>query len=223
VALNLKPFGFTPTESLAYATLLRLGPATGYAVARGARLARANAYSALEGLVSRGAATRTPNSERPARYRPADPQVLLAHLATLQGEALDRLGRELRDLSRPAEPVTREVAGMRAVANLLMQLVARAERRVQGVVALELWRPTLPAWRRAGERASMQVRARGGIPADAPSWLEPAPESAPDATVLLIDDAHLLLASGAGDAIAGLWTSHPLLLMLGQRALQTIQ
>ena len=222
MSLNLTPFGFTPTESLVYATLLRLGPSTGYAVARGARLARANAYSALEGLVSRGAATRTPSSERPARYRPTDPQVLLAHLATLQGEALDRLGRELRDFSRPSEPVTREVAGVRAVANLLMQLVARAERSVQGVLAVELWRPTLPAWRRAGERASLHVRARGGMPSDPPKWLEPAPENVPDATFLLIDDTQMLLASGTGEAIAGVWTSHPLLVMLAQRALQTI-
>jgi sugar-specific transcriptional regulator TrmB len=221
--LNLTPFGFTPTESLVYATLLRLGPSTGYAVARGARLARANAYSALEGLVSRGAATRTPSSERPARYRPTDPQVLLAQLATLQGEALDRLGRELRDFSRPAEPVTREVAGVRAVANLLMQLVARAERSVQGVLTLELWRPTLPAWRRAGERAALQVRAHGGMPTDPPTWLEPAAENAPDATFLLIDETQLLLASGTGEAIAGVWTSHPLLVMLAQRALQTLQ
>src|SRR5437867_12599289 len=103
MALNLTPFGFTPTESLVYATLLRLGPSTGYAVARGARLARANAYGALEGLVSRGAATRTPPPNRPARSRPTDPQALLAQPATFQVEALDRLGRELRDLSRPGE------------------------------------------------------------------------------------------------------------------------
>src|ERR671930_2473426 len=107
VTIDLTPFGFTPTESLVYVTLLRLGPSTGYAVARAARLARANAYSALEGLVTRGAATRTPRLERPARYRPADPHALLAHLAALQGEALDRLGRALRDFARPAEPVTR--------------------------------------------------------------------------------------------------------------------
>ena len=164
--IDLTPFGFTPTESLVYATLLRLGPSTGYAVARGARLARANAYGALEGLVSRGATTRTPPPQRPARYRPTDPQALIAQLATLQGEALDRLGRALRDFSRPGEPVTREVAGSRAVANLVMQLVARAERSVTGIMALELWRPTLPAWRRAAERARMSVRVRGGMPPD---------------------------------------------------------
>src|SRR6266536_6376790 len=94
--LDLTPFGFTPTESLVYATLLRLGPSTGYAVARTARLARANAYSALEGLVTRGAASRTPPPGRPARYRPTDPQALIAQLAMDQGAALDRLGRDLR-------------------------------------------------------------------------------------------------------------------------------
>lgn len=218
---DLTPFGFTPTESLVYATLLRLGPSTGYAVARGARLARANAYGALEGLVSRGAATRTPPPTRPVRYRPTDPQSLLAHLATLQGEALDKLGRELRNLSRPGEPIIREVAGFRAVANLLMQLVARAERSVQGVMALELWRPTLPAWRRAAERAKLAVRVRGGMPADAPAWLEPAAADSPEATVLVIDEAHLLVTAGNGEALTGLWTSHPLVLLLSQRALQT--
>lgn len=221
MALDLTPFGFTPTESLVYATLLRLGPSTGYAVARGARLARANAYGALEGLVVRGAATRTPPPNRPARYRPTDPQSLLAHLATLQGEALDRLGRQLRDLSRPGEPVVREVAGSRAVANLVMQLVARAERGVEGVMTLELWRPTLPAWRRAAERAQLKVRMRGGMPEDAPSWLEPASDTL-DATLLVIDEAHLVITSGDGDAVTGLWTSHPLILVLARRALQTL-
>jgi hypothetical protein len=68
----------------------------------------------------------------------------------------------------------------------------------------------------------MQVRVRGGMPAEVPPWLEQAPADAPDATMLLIDDAHLLLASGEGDALAGVWTSHSLLIFLAQRALQAI-
>src|ERR687891_554380 len=56
MAVDLTPFGFTPTESLVYTALLRLGPSTGYAVARRARVARANAYAALEGLVEEGLA-----------------------------------------------------------------------------------------------------------------------------------------------------------------------
>jgi sugar-specific transcriptional regulator TrmB len=91
--VDLTPFGFTPTESRVYATLVRLGPSTGYQVGRGARLARANAYAALEGLAQGGAAAR--GTERPRRYRATDPTTLLAHLAARQGEALERLGRSL--------------------------------------------------------------------------------------------------------------------------------
>jgi len=216
--VDLTPFGFTPTESLVYSTLLRLGPTTGYAVALASRLARANAYGALEGLVTRGAATRA--ATRPVRYRPTDPQALLAHLATLQGEALDRLSRALRDASHPGEPATKEVAGARAVANLIMQLVARAERRVEGVLAAEFWRPTLPAWRHATRSggATVELRIAGDVPADAEGIV--GGSVAVDApTVLVVDEAQVVVTTGTGDSISGVWSSHPLIVMLARRAL----
>ncbi len=222
--VDLTPFGFTPTESLVYATLLRLGPATGYAVASASRLARANAYGALEGLVARGAATRVPLPPpgRPTRYRPTDPQALLAHLATLQGEALDRLARSLRDTSHSSEPVTKEVGGARAVANLILQLVARAERRVEGVLAAELWRPTLPAWRHASRTggATVELRIAGDVPPGAEGLVSASlPADAP--TLLVVDEAQVVVATGGGETIAGVWTSHPLIVMLARRALGT--
>jgi hypothetical protein len=103
-----------------------------------------------------------------------------------------------------------------------MQLVARAERRVEGIVALELWRPTLPAWRRAGERAQMRIVMHGAVPQDAPPWLTATAGDAPNATILVTDESQLIVTSGEGDAIAGLWTSHPLIVMLARRALETI-
>ncbi len=221
--IDLTPFGFTPTESLVYAALLRLGPCTGYAVARASRLARANAYGALDGLVTRGAASRTPPTMRPVRYRPADPQALLAHLATLQGEALDRLARALHDTARPAEPVTKDVGGARAVANLILQLVARAERRVEGVLAADLWRPTLPAWRHAARTggAAVELRVAGDLPADAGGLVaQSVPPEVP--TILVVDDAQVVVTAGAGDSISGVWSSHPLIVMLARRALETV-
>jgi len=219
--VDLTPFGFTPTESLVYTTLLRLGPTTGYAVALASHLARANAYGALEGLVTRGAATRASAATRPVRYRPTDPQALLAHLATLQGEALDRLARGLQDASRPREPVTKEVAGARAVANLILQLVARAERRVEGVLAAEFWRPTLPAWRhvtRGGGGATVELRIAGDVPADA-AGLVAGSVRADAPTVLIVDEAQVVATSGTGDAVSGVWSSHPLIVLLARRAL----
>src|SRR5438128_10945236 len=165
---DLTPFGFTATESRVYATLLQLGPATGYAVARAARLARANAYGALDGLVTRSAASRAPG--RPARYRPTDPQALLARLAAQQGEALERLSRALHDATRPGEPDTRAVEGSRALANLILQVVARAQPRVIGVVAAELLRATLPAWPRPADRAPLAVRGDGEHTAEAAAF-----------------------------------------------------
>src|SRR5881398_3837862 len=116
IEIDLTPFGFTATESEAYAALLRLGPSTGYAVAHATRVARANTYGALEGLASRAAAIRLPG--RPARYRAVDPRELVAQLAAEQGQALDRLSQALRDSSEPVEPESRAAAGARAAANL---------------------------------------------------------------------------------------------------------
>ena len=218
--VDLTPFGFTPTESLVYTTLLRLGPTTGYAVALASRLARANAYGALEGLVTRGAATRVSPATRPVRYRPTDPQALLAHLATLQGEALDRLTRALRDAAHPAEPATKEIGGARAVANLILQLVARAERSVAGVLAAELWRPTLPAWRHAARSggAAVELKIAGDVPGGAEE-LASGSVAADAPTILVVDDAQTVATAGAGDGIAGIWSSHPVIVMLARRAL----
>lgn len=215
--IDLTPFGLTPTESLVYGALLRLGPSTGYAVARATRLARANAYGALDGLVARGAALR--GAGRPARYRPLDPQTLVAQLALAQGEALDRLSRALRDASRSSDPVTRDLSGTRAVANLVGQLVARAERSVVGVLGAELWRATLPAWRRAASRAKVTLRIAGDIPAGELEHIiaGSADPSAP--TTLLVDDAQVVVAVGSGDGTTGLWSSHPLVAGLARGAI----
>lgn len=212
--IDLTPFGFTPTESLAYSALLRIGPSTGYAVAQATRLARANAYAALEGLVTRGAAVRTPG--RPVQYRPADPSGLVAQVAARQGEALERLSRALERAGEAAEPTIHGAEGARAVANALQQIVARAERRVVGVVAAELWRPTLPAWRRAAGRAVLSVRIAGA--AEDPEGLSRGmvPEETP--SILLIDEGRVFSGAGAGDGMRALWSTHPLLAQVASLA-----
>jgi len=215
--LDLTPFGFTPTESQVYAALLKLGPSTGYAVAHAARVARANTYGALEGLVGRTAAIRLPG--RPAKYRAADPQALIAQLAAEQGEALDRLSAGLSAASASVEPETRTVVGARAVGNLILQVVARAERQAAGVLAAELLRPTLPAWRRARERAAIELRVAGEVPAELQTLVSgDAPAEGP--TALLIDDAQAVVVTGSGELATGLWTSHPAIVALVRATLR---
>ena len=216
--VDLTPFGFTPTESVAYATLLLLGPSTGYAVARRARIARANAYAALEGLVQEGAASRV--AGRPARYRPTDPTTLLAGLAGRQGQALDRLARALERVPRVVESVTHEVQGTRGLANVVSQLVARAEHSVRGVIAQELWRPTLPAWRRAATRAELDVRVAGEAADDEGLSRGTLPPGTP--TTLVIDDTHVVLATARDGDPVGLWTSHPEIARLARSALERL-
>jgi hypothetical protein len=64
----------------------------------------------------------------------------------------------------------------------------------------------------------------GDVPADAPPWLKPAAEDALNlrATILVIDESQLILTSGDGESIAGVWSSHPLIVMIARRALQTL-
>jgi sugar-specific transcriptional regulator TrmB len=215
--VDLTPFGFTPTESQVYAALLKLGPSTGYAVAHAVRVARANTYGALEGLVGRTAAIRL--AGRPIKYRAADPQALIAQLAAEQGEALDRLSAGLSAASASVEPETRTVVGARAVGNLILQLVARAERRAAGVLAAELLRPTLPAWRRARERAAIELRVAGEVPAELETLVSgDAPADGP--TALLIDDAQAVVVTGSGELATGLWTSHPAIVALVRATLR---
>ncbi len=218
MSIDLTPFGFTPTESRIYATLLRLGPSTGYEVGRGARLARANAYAALEGLVHGGAAARADG--RPRRYRATDPATLLAHLAARQGEALERLGRELEGVALPPEPDLRELRGPRAVANVLTQLIARAEHAVTGVVAAALWVPTLPAWRRAAARAELSVRVAGEVAGTAGLAEGSVPPDRP--TLLVIDETHVVVAEGDGTDLSGVWSVHPMLARVALRAVAGI-
>ena len=111
--------------------------------------------------------------------------------------------------------------GTRAVANLIIQLVARAERRVEGIVAPELFRPTLPAWRRAKERATLALRVAGEAPTEAESLVSGSVR--PDLpTVLLIDETQVVVTAGSGETVAGLWSSHPTMTGLARALLQSL-
>jgi hypothetical protein len=135
-------------------------------------------------------------------------------LAAEQGERLERLARALTSLHKPVEPVTRSVEGSRAIGNVVQQLVARAAQRVEGVVAAELWTPTLPAWRHAARHAKMQVRISGDA-ADA-EGLAAGRIAAGAPTTLVIDDQFTLAATGSGASMAAVWSGHPLLVLLAR-------
>jgi sugar-specific transcriptional regulator TrmB len=91
--MPLERFGFTRTQDTVYKALLRLGAATGYAVARVTGLARANVYQALDALVARGLARSS--GGRPAAYRAMDAAAAIAVLAQRSEQELQVLAGEL--------------------------------------------------------------------------------------------------------------------------------
>jgi sugar-specific transcriptional regulator TrmB len=198
-----------------YGALLRSGPATGYAVAQAVGLARANVYSALAGLVARKAAALIPG--RPARYRAADAQTLVTQLAAGQAAALERLERSLRDAGGDPVEAVHDVTGARPVANVVLRLVARAERSVEGVITDEVFRATGPAWRRAAARATLAVRGSGAV--EDPGGVLAGTVDVDAGTLLVVDAAAAVVVTGAGERSRGLWSDHPLVVSLARRAL----
>jgi hypothetical protein len=142
-------------------------------------------------------------------------------LAAEQGERLERLSRALGNLGRPADPVTKALDGTRAVANVVQQLVARATQRVEGVIAADLWRPTLPAWRRAATRATLGVQIAGEAEEAAGLATPGAPAGHP--TMLLVDDTYTLVAAERNGRLAGLWSGDPLVAILARSALGAVR
>jgi sugar-specific transcriptional regulator TrmB len=217
--LDLTPFDFTPTESHVYEVLVTRGPGTGYAIARAAGLARANAYSALEGLVAKGAARADPG--RPRRYRPEAPQVLLGRVVDRQSQAIETLSRELDRVSAPASPSLTEVTSLRGAGQLLTLEVARARDRVDLCAPAESYRMVGPALRRAsqsgvrlslwsdelvtGEVASVAMIESG-------TW-------AGRPLLAAIDDRAGLLGSVVADQVSGYWSGAATVVAAARHAL----
>lgn len=208
---DLTRFGFTPTEGLVYQVLLTGGPGTGYAIARSAGLARANAYSALEGLVAKGAAR--VDGGRPKRYRPESPAALIARISNDHGQALERLSRDLEAVSVPETETLVELMSSRALLQLLSHDVARAARSVDLLAPPDAYPLLAPALRRPfAAGIALRLSATGPVDlgfapveqvdADAREW--------PGMPVLLVvDDRSAVLASRNGTEVRGHWSTAP--------------
>jgi len=208
--LDLTPFGFTPTESLVYEVLLKTGPGTGYAVARAANLARANAYSALEGLVAKGAAR--VGEERPKRYRPESPATLVAKISNQQGTALEELTAGLSEITSPSSPTLVEIVSVRSVLRLLTHDIGRATVTVQLVAPSDAYPLLAPALRRTST-ADVRLTLCSTEPVDlafAPvEQISDDPSWPGSPLVAVIDDRSAVIAARQGAAVFGHWSTAP--------------
>lgn len=208
---DLTRFGFTPTEGLVYQVLLTGGPGTGYAIARAAGLARANAYSALEGLVAKGAAR--VDGGRPKRYRPESPAGLIARISNDHGQALERLSRELDAVSVPETETLVELASSRALLQLMTHDVARAGESVRLLAPPDAYPLLAPALRRPfGAGVSLGLFATGPVELGFASVEQVATDAHrwPGMPVILVvDDRSAILASRNGTDVRGHWSTAP--------------
>ena len=210
--LDLTPFGFTPTESLIYEALLTGGPGTGYAIARTAGLARANAYAALEGLVGKGAARS--EEGKPKRYRPEPPTALLARIMDVHGAAMDTLSATLEEISVPASPTLVAVSNARGALQLISHETARAKESVHLLAPADAYPVLTPALRRAaGAGVSLTLKSVGlaSLPFAAVATVEAGSDWPGQPVILAVDGRSALLASRNGDQVDGHWGTAPTL------------
>jgi sugar-specific transcriptional regulator TrmB len=222
--IDLTPFGFTPTESLVYEVLLRHGPGTGYAIARAAGLARANVYSALEGLAAKGAARW--EGTRPKRYAPEDTAAVLARIATTQGEALDRLSADLETLATPGAPSVIEVDSPRAVLQLISRDAARATSSVVLLAPPEAYPLLAPALRRpAGAGVPLHLLSTAPVALDfATVTAVGAGAHWPGAPLIsVVDERTAVLAARQGIEVRGHWSTSPVLVAAARLALAAFE
>lgn len=210
IDVDLTPFGFTQTESLVYRVLLTDGPGTGYAVARAAGLARANAYGALEGLVTKGAARA--EEGRPKRYRPESPPVLLAKLTARHTEALDKLRAEMDALAAPDSPTLVPVESARSAIRLLSHDLARATASIELVAppdAFPLLAPTLRRAHASGVSLMLSSSGAATLPfAEVRSTIKGY--RWPGMPLLaVVDDATAMVAARQGSEVNGYWGRAP--------------
>lgn len=210
--LDLTPFGFTPTESRVYEVLLSSGPGTGYAIARSAGLARANAYSALEGLVVKGAARA--DEGRPKRFRPEPPATLLARITNDQALALEMLGHALDGHTVSDTPTLVEITSPRSALQLLSHDIARATVSVTLLAPADAYPILAPVLRRAvAAGLDVALFCSGSQPAELP-FAEVAavaePPGWPGSPLLgVVDGRSAVVATRQGGEVQGHWSSAP--------------
>jgi hypothetical protein len=215
--LDLTPFGFTPTESSAYRSLLELGPSSGYAVARALSIARANAYQALDGLVAKGAALLA-SDVTPRRYRAIQPRALFAEILAAESRKLDSLEQQM--LNQPAGGATPvlHLRGERALMDLAVRMIVRTEGNLSCIAPASRLDALAPAFRaRAAAGRSATVWSPDPPPEAFPipvARLDPSrlpQELGPGAVLLVADGA---LTATFDEEPEGVWSESPIVVSL---------
>jgi sugar-specific transcriptional regulator TrmB len=219
--VDLTSFGFTPTESLVYETMLRNGPGTGYAIAQAAGLARANAYSALEGLVTKGAAR--VEIGRPRRYRPESPAGLVARISNNHALSLERLSAELASLDVPRSAAIVEIESGRGALQLITHDVARSTQSVELLLPPDAYPLLAPVLRRPiAAGATLALWSTGPVDLGDTAVQQVTADSRwPGMPIIMVvDDRSAIIGARNGNEVQGHWSSAPSFIAAARLALE---
>ena len=225
--IDLTPFGFTPTESLAYSGLLDNGPSSGYALARALSIARANAYQALRGLVSKGAAVIADRD--PQVFRAVQPTALLVQIARDQEGKLETLEQQIASTQMAGAPAMTAFTGERELSALALRSITRAPAAVSCVAPARLLSILLPIWRkRLADGAETRLWVSGDAPDTFPvAIMGTVPEDrisrhfGGPATVIAAENCASLSVM-QGEVLTGLWSSDPIIMGAARASLAAI-
>ncbi len=216
MSIDFTPFGFTPTESAVYSALLDRGPSSGYAVAKELSVARANAYQALNGLVTKGAATAAGST--PQIFRAVGPEAVLARIAALEAGKLDQLERQVQERATSGASSIVPFTGERQLQEMVLRTAARESGPVSFLAPGALVAALLPIWRkRDSDGAPTALWVVGKPPARLPLAIagsvegESLEEHFGVEVVLLLAPKAALLGRFGDAGLTGYWTSDPLL------------
>lgn len=190
---------------------------TGYGLAQALALARANAYQALRGLVAKGAVTRT--AGRPERYRSLQPDALFALITEREATKLDRLEAALSAPPASGGPAIVPITGERALLDVATRSAAREKGLVVCLAPGHVLVSLAPAWhRRAQGQRETALWVVGdhqapALPMPLAGRLDPGTLAHffPESLFVLTAAPAAIVASFVGGAVAGYWTSDPVL------------
>lgn len=127
--------GFTEYEAKTYIALLRLGPATGYQIAKESGVPRSMVYEILNKLVARGAVV-TQSFAEMVRYAPVPPDDLLERMRREMEDNLAALTDALKGITAgsAAPGSTWNLAGRKNILAYARQMIDRAQSEVALIV-----------------------------------------------------------------------------------------
>lgn len=148
---SLQALGFTDYEARAYIALTEASPATAYEIAQRSGIPRANAYTVIGSLASKGAVQEV--MRKPAKYVPVDPGEFFGRRARETSELCTEVAQAIKTRKQPDSNVyVWAYHGQDAVTSQIEEMMGAAQRHIWIKAPTEMIQGHLPRLIEAAER-----------------------------------------------------------------------